>query len=51
MRVDYPYLQDEKFLLLVDNLQIKEQFVKITILDWLESPIQEVQGMVTGGSG
>ena len=51
MRVDYPYLQDEKFLLLVDNLQIKEQFVKITILDWLERPIQEVQGMVTGGSG
>ena len=51
MKINYKYLQDSAFLSMVDTLQIKEQYVKITILDWLENPIQEVQGLVTGGSG
>lgn len=51
MKINYKYLQDSAFLSMVDNLQIKEQYVKITLLDWLENPIQEVQGLVTGGSG
>jgi hypothetical protein len=51
MKFNYKYLQDSTFLSEVDNLQVKTQFVKITVLDWLENPIQEVQGLVTGGSG
>lgn len=51
MKFNYKYLQDSTFLSEVDNLQVKTQFVKITVLDWLENPIQEVQGLVAGGSG
>ena len=51
MKTNYKYLQDSTFLSMVDTLQIKEQYVKITVLDWLEQPIQEVQGLVTGGNG
>ena len=50
MKVRYPYLKDSKFLLDFDKEHLKEQFVKITILDWLENPIKEIQGIVTGGS-
>ena len=50
MRKDYKYLKDDTFLLEIDNSHLLEQFVKITVLDWLERPIQEVQGIVTGGS-
>ena len=51
MRIDYKYLQDSTFLSEVDNLQIREQYVKLTLLDWLENPIQEIQGLTTGGNG
>ena len=40
MKTNYKYLQDSTFLSMVDTLQIKEQYVKITVLDWLEQPIQ-----------
>ena len=50
MRKDYKYLKDDTFLLEIDNSHLLEQFVKITVLDWLERPIKEVQGIVTGGS-
>lgn len=50
MKFNYKYLQDSSFLSEIDNLQIGVQFVKITILDWLENPVQEIQGMVNGGS-
>lgn len=50
MRRDYKYLKDDTFLKEVYHSQVQEQFVKITVLDWLERPIQEVQGIVTGGS-
>lgn len=50
MIVNYPYLQDADFLVKIDNLQIQEQYVKITLLNWNEEPIQEVQGLATGGS-
>ena len=46
----YKYLNDEEFLKLIDRSQIKEQFVKITALDWQENPIEEIQGVVTGGN-
>ena len=50
MKKIYEYSNDIKFLNVMDNEHLKEQFVKITILDWLERPIQEVQGIVTGGN-
>ena len=50
MKKIYEYSNDIKFLNVIDNEHLKEQFVKITILDWLERPIQEVQGIVTGGN-
>ena len=46
----YPYLKDFRFLKEIDELTVKEQFVKIIILDWNESPIAEIQGRVSGGS-
>ena len=50
MRHNYPYLTDFNFLKSVDEMHIKEQYAKITILNWNESPIQEIQGIVTGGN-
>ena len=50
MKKIYEYSSDKSFLELIDNEHLKEQFVKITILDWEERPIQEVQGIVTGGN-
>ena len=50
MKVRYDYLRDAKFLADFDKEHLKEQFAKITILDWLENPIKEIQGIVTGGS-
>lgn len=50
MIVNYPYLQDSDFLFKVDTLQLQEQYVKITLLNWNEQPIQEIQGLVTGGN-
>ena len=46
----YPYLLDKQFLKDFDNLQLKEQFVCITVLDWTEKPVQQVQGKAVSGS-
>ena len=46
----YPYLNDTYFLLQVDNMQEKEQFVKITVLDKQEKPIRAIEGQVTSGN-
>lgn len=50
MRKHYEYLDDAEFLKELDNEHIKEQYAKITVLDWLENPIQDIQGIVTGGN-
>ena len=44
------YLDDIEFLTLLDEMRIKEHFIKIQILDYKESPIEEVQGVVTAGN-
>ena len=46
----YIYLNDSDFLQEIDELPIKEQFVKITILDWNENHIQDIQGKVISGN-
>lgn len=48
--ITYPYLSDLRFLKELDELNIKEQFVKIIVLDWLENPITNIEGRVSGGS-
>lgn len=50
MRYKYEYLNDATFLDLIDKQKIKEQFAKITVLDWEENPLQDIQGIVTGGN-
>ena len=50
MRFNYPYLTDYQFLKDFDNSNNKTQKVRITILDFQENPIKEIQGRVTGGS-
>lgn len=50
MSKHYPYLQDSSFLKSFDKLKVKEQYVKITILDFLEKPIQAIEGRILGGS-
>lgn len=49
MKYNYPYLKDDVFLLQMDNLPVKEQYTKITVLDWKENPIEEIQGKVNSG--
>ena len=44
------FLSDKTFLKLIDNMQIKELYVKITVLDFYERPVGEIQGRVTGGT-
>ena len=50
MTYNFPYLKDSAFLKTIDNLKIKEQFVKIIVLSFDEMPIQQIQGIVTGGN-
>ena len=50
MKKRYEYLKDTDFLKELDSAHLKEQYAKITVLDWLENPIQDIQGIVTGGS-
>lgn len=50
MSKHYPYLQDSSFLKSFDKLKVKEQYVKITILDFLEKPVQAIEGRILGGS-
>ena len=44
------FLQDHKFLQELDKLHIKQQYVKITVLNWQEQPLLEIQGQVINGS-
>lgn len=50
MRENYEYLRDSDFLKFFDTQHLKEQYAKITVLDWLENPIQDIQGIITGGT-
>ncbi len=50
MKRSYPYLNDSTFLEEVDRIRNKEQFVRITILDFYERPLQAIEGRTTGGS-
>ena len=46
----YAYLDDKKFLKEFQSLRIKEQFLKVELLDFSERPIQEIQGKCINGN-
>ena len=48
--VDYPYLFNSDFLLEVDQMHIKTQYVKVILLSWEEEAIEEIQGKVISGN-
>lgn len=51
MIYNYPYLSDKNFLQRFDLLRIKEQFVKITLLDFAtERPVLTLEGRSLGGT-
>lgn len=45
----YEYLNDQKFLSMLDDSPIKTQYVKIIILNFQEQPIREIQGITQDG--
>lgn len=49
-RHNYEYLKDSVFLKKFDEIKIKTQYVKISILDFDEREIQQVQGKVISGN-
>lgn len=46
----YEYLNDTDFFDELYGSHVPEQYFKITILDWQERPLKEIQGLVTGGN-
>ena len=51
MSYNFPYLKDSIFLKKFDKIKLKQQLVKLVVLDFkTQAPIQEIQGKVLGGS-
>lgn len=50
MLSNYPYLQDSNFLKQMDLQHLQEQYAKITVLDWQERELQNIEGVITGGN-
>lgn len=50
MKRHYPYLTNTKFLDAIYDQHNQSTFVEITVLDWWERPIKQVQGRVINGS-
>lgn len=46
----YDYLTDETFLKKLDRVKIRTQYARITLLNFKDKPIREIQGNITGGS-
>lgn len=62
MRRTYPYLNDSfyedansalkrrNFLKTIDNFVNQKQYVRLTLLNWNEEPLKEIQGIISSGS-
>lgn len=50
MKRNYPYLKDITFLNKIYSLHHKTIYAKVTVLDWMEKPLQEVQGKIVSGN-
>ena len=46
----YDFLKDQYFLKQLDELRLKEQFVRLTVLSWTEEAVSEIQGKAISGS-
>ena len=46
----YSYLKNRMFLKEVDESKNKEQHIKVTVLNFQEKPIKEIQGRIIGGT-
>lgn len=44
------FLNDKTFLQQLDNLRVKSQYVRLTVLSWDEEPLNEIQGKAIQGS-
>ena len=44
------YLRDKEFLKQISTQREQEHYVRITILDWHDTPIESIEGLVTGGN-
>lgn len=47
---NYPYLTNTKFLQDFNKEKCKQQFSKITVLNWKEQPVQQITGDVISGN-
>lgn len=47
---DYEYLQDFKFLRQFDAQQSQTQYIKLTVLDLNNTPLEYIEGKATGGN-
>ena len=47
---NFPYLNDSQFLKKFDLIKLKEQYVKIVVLNFKQQPIEEITGRVVSGS-
>lgn len=45
-----PYLKDKRFLKKIDELPLTIKYCKITLLNWSEQPLQEIQGKIVSGN-
>ena len=50
MIIKEKYLNDASFLKDIAKLHIKDYFIKITVLDWLENQIEDIEGKVISAS-
>ena len=51
MKKQYPYSNNKKFLSKIDKLQIKNEWVKITLLEYSnEKPLKDIEGKVISGT-
>ena len=50
MVYNFPYLKNSSFLKQFDKIHLKQQFVKLTVLDFKEKPIATIEGKVISGN-
>ena len=51
MKKQYPYSNNKKFLSKIDKLQIKNEWIKITLLEYSnEKPLKDIEGKVISGT-
>lgn len=46
----YEYLQDSDFLLALDREKLRTHWARITVLNFQEEPIREIQGIISAGN-